>query len=144
MLRIADRAIAVVLVVVHAGLLGWALAGFAEMAWTDPPWPRISNPLFSDAMLFLQWFLVAGAASTFLVGYAGRWPRLPAAMVTWYALMAALCAWQTFFILEHPSRFAQMALEYAEYVTIAIYLHLSPHVRGRLVRTPVQSVSQVT
>lgn len=136
MLGFADRVLALVLLVVHAGLLVWALAGFAEMAWANPPWPPVSNPLFSDATLLLQWCVVAGAALTFLGGYAGRWPRLPAAMVAWYVVMAAVCAWQTFFILEHPSRFALMALEYAEYVAIAIYLHLSPHIRGRLIRSP--------
>jgi hypothetical protein len=134
--RFADRAIAVVLVVVHIGLLVWALVGFIEMVWANPPWPRVSNPLFSSLMLLLQWFLVAGAALTFLVGYVGRWPRLPAAMMAWYVVMGAVCAWQTFFILQHPSRFAQMALEYAEYLTIAIYLQLSPHIRGRLATSP--------
>jgi hypothetical protein len=99
---------------------------------------RRANPGAASgrAMLLLQWCVVAAAALTFLVGCAERWPRLPAAMVAWYVVMAAVCAWQTFFILEHPSRFAQMALEYAEYVAIAIYLHLSPHIRGRLSRSP--------
>ena len=134
MFRFADRAIAIVLLVVHAGLLVWALVGFIEMVWANPPWPRVSNPLFSNTMLFLQWFLVTGAALTFLVGYSGRWPRLPAAMVAWYVAMGTVCAWQTFFILQHPSRFALMALEYAEYLTIALYLHLSPHIRARLIQ----------
>jgi hypothetical protein len=136
MLRIADRAIAVLLVIVHAGLLAWAVTGFAEMVWATPPWPRISNPLFSDAMLLLQWSVVAAAALTFLVGYVRRWVHLQAAMVAWYAVMAAICAWQTLFILEHSSRFTQMALEYAEYVAIAIYLYVSPHIRSRLKRAP--------
>lgn len=131
MLRLADRAFAVLLVVVHAGLLVWALVGFIEMIWANLPWGRISNPLFSTGMLLLQWSLVTGASVTFLVGYARRWPRLPAAMVAWYVAMAAVCAWQTFLILEHPSRFAQMALEYAEYATVAIYLHLSPYIQSR-------------
>lgn len=136
MLSFADRAIAVLLVVVHAGLLVWAMTGFAKMAWATPPWPRVSNPLFSDAMLLLQWCVVAAAALTFLIGYACRWSRLRAAMAAWYVVMAAICAWQTFFILEHSSRFVQMALEYAEYVAIAIYLHVSPHIRSRLKRSP--------
>lgn len=132
MFGVADRAVAVVLVVVHAGLLVWALAGVAEMAWASPPWPRVGNPLFSDAMLLLQWGVVAAAAATFLLGHAGRWWRLPAAMAAWYVVMAAVCAWQTLFILEHPSRFALMTLEYAAYVAIALYLHRSPYIHGRL------------
>lgn len=127
----ADRSVAAVLFAVHVGLLVWAAAGFAEMAWTDQPWPRVSNPLFSEAMLFLQWSVVAGAAATFCIGYARRWAGLPGAMTAWYAVMAAICAWQTFLILEHSARFVLMALEYAAYVAIALYLHLSPHMRGR-------------
>jgi hypothetical protein len=140
MLGVADRAVAVVLVVVHAGLLAWALTGFAEMVLATPPWQPISNPLFSTAMLLLQWSVVAAAALTFLVGYARRWPLLPAAMAAWYAVMAAICAWQTFFVLEHALRFVQMALEYAEYIAITIYLRASPYFQGRL--KPFSSVPE--
>lgn len=132
MLDRLDRAAIVFLLAVHAGLLGWAVIGFAEMVLAEPPWPRLSNPLFSPAMLFLQWFLVAGAALTLLLGYALRWPRLRGAMALWYAAMAATCAWQTFMILTHDTRFHAMALEYAEYVAILVYLHYSPIVRARL------------
>lgn len=132
MLRLADHAFAVMPVIVHCGLLVWALTGFIEMIWAIPPWPRVSNPLFSNGMLLLEWSLVAGASATFLAGYAKRWTRLPTAMIAWYAMMAAVCAWQTFLILEHPSRFAEMALEYAEYLIIGLYLHVSPHIGGRL------------
>lgn len=130
--RFADRAIAALLVVVHAGLLAWALVGFAELAWPLPPWPRLSNPLFSGAMLLLQWTVVAAAAVTYLAGYASRWAGLRRAMVGWYVVMAAICAWQTFFILEHSARFAQMALEYFEYAVITLYLYRSQHIRERL------------
>ncbi len=132
-----DRLFAVVLVVVHVILLAWATAGFVEMVWAAPPWPRVSNPLFSDAMLFLQWFVVAGASLTFLSGYSGRWPRLPSAMVGWYVVMALICAWQTFFILQHSGRFIAMAAEYAAYLAIAVYLHMSMEIRGRLRSVPV-------
>ncbi len=131
MLGLADRSVALLLVLVHAGLLVWALAGLAEMVWTSPPWPRLGNPLFSDALLLLQWGVVTGAATTFLVGYARRWPRLPRAMVAWYLVMGGVCAWQTFFILENRSRYALMALEYVEYLVISIYLHRSAYMRSR-------------
>ena len=127
-----DRAALLFLLAVHAGLLCWALVGFAEMVLATPPWPRLSNPLFSPGMLFLQWVLVAGAALTFLLGLALRWPRLRGAMAAWYAAMAATCAWQTFFILEHDTRFLAMALEYAEYAAILLYLHHSSAVRARI------------
>ncbi len=127
-----DRLIAALLVVVHAGLLAWAAAGFAELAFAVTPWPRLSNPLFSTGMLVLQWSVVAAAAATYLAGYVLSWPRLREAMAGWYAVMAAICAWQTFFILEHETRFLAMALEYAEYLAILAWLWLSPHAAARV------------
>jgi hypothetical protein len=125
---VLDRLIAALL----AGLLAWAAIGFAELAFAAVPWPRLSNPLFSTAMLVLQWSVVAAAAVTFLAGWFARWPRLRRAMAGWYALMAAICAWQTFFILEHDTRFVAMAVEYAEYLAILAWLWLSPHVAARI------------
>lgn len=121
-----DRAVLALLVAVHAGLLFWALAGLAELLLPGVPWPAISNPLFGNAMLAWQWLLVAGAALTFLAGAARGWPGLPMAMAGWYAVMAATCAWQTFFILEHAGRFRAMALEYVAYAMILAWLFLRP------------------
>ncbi|MCV0397460.1 MAG: hypothetical protein K5872_16555 [Rhizobiaceae bacterium] len=132
----ADRLVAGLLVLTHAVLLAWAAAGLVEMAWIDTPWPPISNPLFSNAMLLLQWLVVAGAALTFLFGFARRWPRLREVMTGWYLVMAAICAWQTFFTLESEWRFAAMALEYAAYAGIILYLHRSTYMRERLSGTP--------
>ena len=127
-----DRAVILVLLAVHAGLVFWALIGFLEMVLADPPWPRLSNPLITPAMLFLQWFLIAGAALTFLTGYARRWRRLRETMTGWYAAMAITCAWQTFFILQHDTRFVAIAIEYAEYAAILVYLRYSPAIRARI------------
>jgi hypothetical protein len=63
------------------------------------PWARLSNPLFSRAMLLLQWTLIAAAAVTFIAGYLARWKRTPVAMLCIYGCMALTCAYQTFFIL---------------------------------------------
>lgn len=125
----ADRFIGKALVVVHLVLLAWAIIGFAEMLLSAVPWPAISNPLFSSAMLLLQWVVVSAAAATFLLGYFRRWPRLPRAMVAWYVVMAVICAYQNFTILQHPTRFIEMTLEYAAYVAIGFYLFLSPTMR---------------
>jgi hypothetical protein len=129
---VLDRGVAVLLLGVHAGLGVWAAVGFAELARPDVPWTRVSNPLFTDRMLLLQWSLIATAAAVFLVGYAGRWRGLPAAMLIVYGAMALVCAYQTFAILESPSRFRAMAVEYLEYAVILLYLFSSPHVRSRL------------
>lgn len=126
-----DRAVQGALLLVHAGLLGWALVGFAELVWTDVPWRRLSNPLFSRPLLALQWSLVAAAAITFIAGFAARLPHTPAAMAVLYAAMAATCAYQTFFVLTDPRRFRAMAVEYLEYALILAYLFLSRSMRAR-------------
>jgi hypothetical protein len=123
------RLVAWALILVHAGLAVWAFVGFAELALSNVPWTRLSNPLFSRVMLALQWSLIASAALVFVAGYFGRWRRTPVAMLVIYAAMALVCAYQTFFILTHSSRFREMAIEYAEYAVILAFLFRSKHMR---------------
>jgi hypothetical protein len=120
------------LLVVHAGLAGWAFVGLLELGLPSVPWPRISNPAFSSSMLLLQWVLVATAALVFITGYLRRWSRLPVAMLVIYGAMASVCAYQTFFILTNPSRFRAMTLEYVEYAVILWFLFTSDHIRSRI------------
>jgi hypothetical protein len=131
MLALLERVVQGVLLVVHAGLLIWALMGFAELAWMDVPWRRLSNPLFSRPMLALQWSLITAASLAFLVGFALRVPGTPVVMAGLYSAMAATCAYQTFFVLTDPSRFRAMAIEYLEYAVILAFLFLSPSMRAR-------------
>ena len=119
------RAFALFLVAVHVGLAGWALVGFAELALAEVPWRRLSNPLFSRAMLATQWTLIAVAAAIFIGGYFGRWRHTPVALLFTYGAMASVCAYQTFFILTHPARFRAMAIEYLEYAVILLFLFSS-------------------
>jgi hypothetical protein len=124
------RIIAALLLVVHAGLGLWALVGFAELLF-DVPWSPVSNPLFSPPMLLLQWTLIATASLTFIVGYARRWPPLPKAMLAIYGAMALVCAYQTFLVLTSPTRFRAMAIEYAEYTLILLFLFFAQPMRTR-------------
>lgn len=116
------RAITALLVLVHVGLGAWAAVGLAELVLPQVPWARISNPLFSPAMLLWQWALVATAATVFIAGTLRRWPRLPLAMLGIYGVMALTCAYQTFFILTDDGRFVAMGIEYAEYAVILVFL----------------------
>ncbi len=131
-LALLERVVAGVIVVVHVGLLVWALVGVAELLLPTVPWRRVSNPLFSTPMLVLQWSLIALAATTCLLGLMS-WSRTPIAMAVIYGAMALVCAYQTFFILTHPTRFRSMAIEYAEYLLVLAFLFLSPYMRGRFV-----------
>jgi hypothetical protein len=85
-------------------------------------------------MLLLQWSLIAVAATVFIAGYWSRWRHTPIAMSVVYGAMALTCAYQTFFILTHPSRFRAMAVEYAEYALILTFLFVSEHMRERFAR----------
>lgn len=128
---IIARIIAILLVLVHIGLAAWAIVGFAEMIWSEVPWKRLSNPLFGPGMLALQWSLILIAATVFIGGYLTRWSHTPVAMAVIYGAMALTCAWQTFFILQHDTRFREMAIEYAEYAIILAFLFFSDHARAR-------------
>jgi hypothetical protein len=133
------RSIAGVLLVVHAGLGAWALVGFMELALPEVPWKQVSNPLFSRAMLLLQWSLISVAATGFIAGYLRRWKHTPVAMLLVYATMALVCAYQTFFILTSASRFRAMAIEYIEYAVILTFLFFSNHMRLRFGRSAAAS-----
>ncbi len=112
-----QKALALLLVVVHIGLLAWAVIGLLEF---HPDWnlTNISNPLFGRAMLMWQWLLVLLASLAYLAGFLTRFSNLPEWMAILYSLMALTCAYQTFFILKHEARFWQMGLEFIEYAVI--------------------------
>lgn len=129
MIQIADRTIALVLLAVHAGLVVWSLAGFAEWFGLSAPWPSLMNPLFPSGLLFVHFLAIGLGGSVFLLGYARGWGRLPEAMAGCYGFMAAVCAVETFGYLEHASRFANMAVEYVTYLVIILYLYYSPGLR---------------
>lgn len=130
----AARAFTVLLLAVHVGLGIWAAVGFLELALDRVPWTRVSNPLFSRAMLGLQWTLVATAAVAFVAGYLTRWRHTPRVMLGVYASMALTCAYQTFFILTAASRFRALAIECVEYAVILAFLFCSRHMRARFSR----------
>ncbi len=135
MLRRLDVSIITFLLLLHAGLLGWAAVGVIEMIAPRVPWPRVSNPLFPPLVLALQWATTAAGALTLLIGWVRRWPLTPLALAGAYSAMAMVCAWQTFALLVHPERFREMATEYVTYVAVIVYLLWSPLVSQRLRRS---------
>lgn len=106
------------LLVVHAGLLAWALIGLIEWVLPSVAWQRVSNPLFPRWLLLGHWLAVLVGASVFLVGYLRRWPGTPRAVAAAYVPMAVVCAIETFGYLTHPGRFIAMAAEYTAYLAI--------------------------
>jgi hypothetical protein len=114
-----------VLLGLHGLLAAWAVVGFAEWFAPSVPWPAISNELFPRDILLMQWSLVLTSAVVFIGGWVLKWRHTPMAMAGVYAGMAALCALQTFRYLESDLRFVALALEYAAYALILIYLFRS-------------------
>lgn len=131
MTRPLTRLVAALLLLVHVGLGVWAVVGFAEWLLAEVPWSRISNAELSRAMLLVHWTLIGTASVVFIVGYLSRWPRTPTAMLVIYGAMALVCAYQTFFVLSNDSRFVAMAIEYAEYAVISLFLWRSELMRER-------------
>lgn len=119
------------LLVVHAGLGVWAVAGTIELAGVDVPWPSVTNPELPRWLLWLRWPLIAAAAVAFIGGYFARWRLTPWAMLVIYAGMAGMCAYETFFVLTHPDRYRAMAVEYTEYAVILVFLFLSRDMQRR-------------
>ena len=120
-----NKAFTYVLLAVHGVLALWALVGFIEWFATATPWPRLSNPHFPPAILFLQWTLTLAAACVFIGGYVRRWARTPGAMACVYGAMAALCAVETFVYMESETRYVAMLLEYLAYAGILVFLFRS-------------------
>jgi hypothetical protein len=110
------------LVAVHLVLAGWATVGLIEWFRPTVPWPRLSNPHLLNGILFLHWMLMLLAGGVFLVGYSARWSGTPTALAIAYVCLAAFCAVESFGFLVHRSKFLDMALEYAAYAAIIVFL----------------------
>ena len=122
------------LVLLHAGLLIWALMGFAEWVIPAVPWPEVTNPLFPRPMLFFHWLSVIAASTAFLAGLALRWPGTPLAVVLGYGAMAIVCLIETTRYLVHDAKWLAMMAEYAAYLAIGGWLFLSATARNAFSR----------
>jgi hypothetical protein len=120
----------IALVLVHIVLVIWCVLGLAEMILPELPFPKVGNPLFPPSIQLGQWLLVLAVASIFILGLAARWRHTPVAMAVGYALMAALCAVETIGYLKHDLRYPAMALEYAAYIVILLFLFRSRTARA--------------
>lgn len=128
------RIVTWLLLFVHAGLGIWALAGFIELSGAEVPWPSVTNPELPRWLLWLRWPLIATASAVFIGGYFARWRNTPWAMLAIYSAMAAMCAYETFFVLTNPNRFTAMAVEYMEYALILLFLFFSGYMQQRFSR----------
>jgi hypothetical protein len=128
------KVVVAVLLAVHTLLIAIGIGGLVEWSGFEPPWTPYSNPELPRWMLLLQWLLMLIAGVMFIAGYLSRWRLLPFAMLAVYSVMAGVCAVQTFFYLINADRFVDMAIEYAEYTAILLFLFLTPAMRTRFPR----------
>lgn len=132
--RLVPKTLMAGLVLLHAGLLIWALMGFAEWFLAEVPWPRVANPLFPPLMLLAHWLSVLVTTLFFLTGFTLRWPGTPVAVACGYVAMAMVCLVETVFFLVHDMRWLAMAAEYAAYIGISLFLFRSAYARERFGR----------
>lgn len=124
------KAVLAGLVLLHVGLLVWALMGTAELLLGDVPWTPVANPLFPPLMLAGHWLSVLYTSIVFLLGTFYRWPLTPPATVAGYGAMALVCLIETTQFLVHDGRWLAMTLEYAAYIAITLFLFGSAYMRG--------------
>jgi hypothetical protein len=129
------------LVLVHVLLAVWAVVGLAEMAFAEVPWPRVSNELFPAPVLLAQWLSILVASFFYIAGYLRRWRYTPHAMAFAYAIMATVCAVETFGYMISDTRFLAMALEYLAYALILLFLFKAQAMRRRFARTAASVIS---
>jgi hypothetical protein len=123
---VRTRVLGAVLLAVHAVLVLWGAAGLAELAGPVPSWAAVANPELPGGVLVVHWLAMLGAGSVFVIGYLVRWPATPAAMVVAYAVLATVCAVETFGYLTGEFRFLNMAAEYTAYGVLIVLLHKGP------------------
>ena len=126
------RAVVTALIAVHLFLFAWAAIGIAEFVSGQVIWPGATNPTFPRWMLVAQWAALLATGLVFPVGYAFGWRAMPYMLIAGYVALGALCAYQTFFLLVHDTRFIAMAMEYAAYIAIGIFLFRSARMQARL------------
>ena len=130
--------IARALLILHLGLLMWAVVGLVEWFAHSVPWTAVTNPLFPPWLLLLHWGSMLAASLVLSIGYLTRWPYTPWAMIPAYAAMAAVCAIETMGFLAHDLRHVAMAIEYAAYAIVLYLLHTLPAFTDRFSATRVR------
>ena len=68
------------------------------------------------------------------MGYFTKWKNTPFAIVIIYAMLATLCAVETFDFMSNPGRFGSFIRECIAYVGISIYLFRSLRMRSHFGR----------
>lgn len=118
------------LVLSGAGVMfGWGVLGFLEYGFQFAPLMPLQNADFPAGTQLVHWILITSSGGTYLAGYATRWRHTPFAMSVLFAMLATLCAVETFDFMTRPDRYSAFTREVIYYVLISVYLHRSERMR---------------
>ena len=118
-----------VLILAASVNLCWGLLGFIEYFSGAALILPLQNPTFPGGTQLIHWFLITVSGAVFLLGYFTKWRYTPFAMVVIYAMLATLCAVETFDFMTNPSRYVDFIVEVISYILISIYLFRSQRMR---------------
>jgi len=121
------------LVLLKAVLVGWGVLGLIEYI-APAASLGLQNANFPAGTQFLHFAAILATGAIFIGGYFGRWRHTPFATVVMYAVLATLCFIETVDFGAWgagPTRFIFIAVEYAMYVGLSVYLLRSATMRQR-------------
>ena len=107
----------------------WGSLGFLEYFTGITPLVQLQNPTFPRSTQFIHWLLIFSSGGIYLIGYFTRWKHTPFTMAVIYAMLATLCAVETFDFMTNPGRYGSFIRECIGYVGISIYLFRSQRMR---------------
>ena len=110
------------LLVASAGMFSWGVLGFLEYFTGLAPVTGLQNINFPNGTQFIHWLLITASGATFLVGYITRWKHTPIVKVVLYAMLATMCAIQTFDFMTEPWRYRSFVTEIIMYILNSVFL----------------------
>ena len=110
-------------------MLPWGILGFLEYFTGVAPLAPLQNPTFPRGTQFIHWLLISASGGIYLAGYFTKWKHTPFAMVVIYAMLATLCAVETFDFMTNQGRHGSFVQECVGYIVISVYLFRSQRMR---------------
>lgn len=125
-----SRVFSYLLLLAAMTMLAWGSLGLLEYLFGIAPLMPLQNPTFPPGTQLIHWVLIIASGVIFLGGYFLRWRHTPLAMIVVYAMLATLCAVETFDFMENPGRYTSWVVECINYVLVSLYLTRSQRMRA--------------
>ncbi len=112
-----------------AGMFVWGVLGFLEYFTGLAPLMNLQNVNFPKGTQFIHWLLITSSGATLLFGYLLRWKHTPFVMVVLFAMLATMCAIQTFDFMTEPWRYRSFVNEVIMYIVMSVFLLKSSYIK---------------